>query len=508
MFPEPTILFGGQNSHVDPKTGLSLFGPYSHERQREPWPKSLIVGIVGPPAMVSDAQAWLERCSGVLTNDGRDPFGRPHFPGFRAESAFRCSFVFGDTWSESIRQLDFDRALKEPEPTRRVQQVIQLYTRAIQVLKERDPRPSVILCCIPQDVISSAATSLPRGKGSKGISRAKAKPKASRRTPKFASNQLFLFDELNADLGIEDDEKGHQNLRRGLKAESMEFAIPTQLVWPRTLSLVDSSTPGERLQDIATRAWNFCVALYHKGGGTPWRLADIDPETCFVGVSFYREVLEDNPRLRTAMAQAFTSAGDGYILRGESFEWIKSHRESSPHMSATSAANLMRDVLKLYQDQNKGALPARVVLHKSSRFWEDELEGFRDACKVLPAADFVAFGNRGIQFYRPGQYPPLRGTYIKFSDTEFALYTSGYVPYLKTYPGPRVPRPLDIVEHYGDSPWDLMLREVLALTKMNWNTADFSCSMPITLAFSQRVGQILAEMPSSIQLQNNYRFFM
>jgi hypothetical protein len=67
---------------------------------------------------------------------------------------------------------------------------------------------------------------------------------------------------------------------------------------------------------------------------------------------------------------------------------------------------------------------------------------------------------------------------------------------------------LDIVEHIGDSPWDLVLRETLALTKMNWNTADFACSMPITLAFAQRVGHILAETPPDLVIQHNYRFFM
>ena len=34
---------------------------------------------------------------------------------------------------------------------------------------------------------------------------------------------------------------------------------------------------------------------------------------CFVGVSFYRETLQDNPMLRTSMAQAFTAARDGYV---------------------------------------------------------------------------------------------------------------------------------------------------------------------------------------------------
>ena len=52
---------------------------------------------------------------------------------------------------------------------------------------------------------------------------------------------------------------------------------------------------------------------------------------------------------------------------------------------------------------------------------------------------------------------------------------------------------------------DMVLREILALTKLNWNSADFSVSEPITLAFSRRVGEILAEMPATVKPQEEYR---
>jgi hypothetical protein len=95
----------------------------------------------------------------------------------------------------------------------------------------------------------------------------------------------------------------------------------------------------------------------------------------------------------------------------------------------------------------------------------EELAGFRDACTHVPRTDFVALGSRGIQFYRTGDYPPLRGTYVKFSSSELLLYATGYIPYLRTYPGGRVPEPVEVLEHHGDSPWNVVLQEVLALTK-------------------------------------------
>ena len=498
IIAEPLLSFGQGHSHVDPKTGLSLYGPYSLVGQSSPIVKSIAVGIVGPPQMVADAEAWLQGCKGILSNDGSQPFLYPHFPGFNNERPFNVELVFGESLREAIKDQAFKIALLEKDYPKRLKNIIKLYIQAMQVLKGRDPKPTVILCCIPQEVIDTCTVQEHRFR----LRRVK-RPKS-----KVDKGQFSLFDEPT--LGIEEEELGHQNLRRGLKAEAMEVGIPTQLVWPKTLRLsAPTGGPSQgRTQDIATRAWNFTTALYHKAGGSPWRLADLEPGVCFVGISFYRELVEDNPHMRTSMAQAFTAAGDGYVLRGDTFEWDERRGGRSPHLNRQFAASLLRDVIEMYRTQNRQSLPTRLVVHKSSRFSADELAGFQEACDVIPRTDLVALGNRGLQFYRTGDYPPVRGTYVKFGASDLLLYTSGYIPFLRTYPGPRVPQPLEVLEHHGDSPWDAVLREILALTKMNWNTADFCCSAPITTAFSRRVGQILAELPPGAKVLPEYRFYM
>ena len=497
IISEPLLMFGGGHKHVDPKTGLALYGPYSLQGHSRGPLRSITIGIVGPSGLIANAEAWLEGCKGMLTNDGSQPFLYPHFPGFNGRIPFECDFLYGDAWRESIRDNEIRLAVGKPNFEERVRDVIHLYVRAVEVLAARDPKPDVILCCIAQDVVDTCV-----------VRREKSAPKSTRRPSRFrrVTNQLELFRE--GGLGTEEEEWGHQNLRRGLKAEAMQFGIPTQIVWPRTLRLVNSSEVGsQRTQDVATRAWNFTTALYHKAGGSPWRLAELEPGVCFVGISFYKEISAEAPGMRTSMAQAFTAAGDGYVLRGNTFQWDESHGKS-PHLTKELAANLLRDVIDLYQRQNRGNLPSRIVVHKSSRFWDEELEGLEEASSLVPRKDFVALGYRGLQFYRTGDYPALRGTYVKFSETDLLLYTTGYVPFLRTYPGARVPQPLEILEHRGDSAWDVVLKEILALTKMNWNTADFACAEPITIAFSRRVGQILAEVSPQSKIQPAYRFYM
>lgn len=507
IIAEPKLAFGGGKEHVDPKTGLGLYGPYTLTGQKRPTLTSFIVGIVGPPSMIADAEQWLQVCKGVVSNDGSQPFLYPHFPGFNVDHPFQCELIFGNTWRESFKPADLQSALESTNFYDRVKGVVNLYVKNIKILSQRGPKPNVILCCIPKEVIDFCTVRMKHGGEFKRVKISKAERRA---VEKARSGQMFLFRDMDPTLGIEDEEWGHQNLRRGLKAEAMQFEIPTQLVWPRTLSLTETATTqsGQKSQDIATRAWNFTTALYHKAGDSLWRLAEMEPGVCFVGISFFKEILEKNPRIRTSMAQAFTSAGDGYVLRGNSFEWDESEHGKSPHLDQGAAAALMQKVLDLYKGQNRGSLPSRIVVHKTSRFWDEELAGFQDACQYVPRKDFVTVGWRGIQFYRIGDYPAIRGTYAKFSDTDLLLYTVGYIPYLRTYAGARVPQPIEILEHHGDSPWNVVLQEILALTKMNWNTADFACSKPITLAFSQKVGQILAELPPNLPLRNEYRFYM
>ena len=121
--------------------------------------------------------------------------------------------------------------------------------------------------------------------------------------------------------------------------------------------------------------------------------------------------------------------------------------------------------------------------------------------------DFVALAQREIRVFRHGEYPPVRGTLIEFPHDGALLYTMGYIPQLDTYPKGHVPRPLEILERWTDSDLTTVCREILGLTKLNWNTADHSGSFPITLRFARRVGEILSEV-SDEEPHPHYRFYV
>ncbi|QRE77385.1 hypothetical protein [Methylobacterium aquaticum] len=157
------------------------------------------------------------------------------------------------------------------------------------------------------------------------------------------------------------------------------------------------------------------------------------------------------------------------------------------------------------------------MVHKSSRFWGsehgayNELEGFYAGIEAVnrdASIDLVALDQTKIRLSRKGQYPPVRGTFAMIEGTYPLIYTHGFTPYFDTYLGVHVPEPWTILEKHGDSGFRELATEVLALTKMNVNNASFSDGVPITLAFSRMVSDVLKHVGPEMPVRAEYKFYM
>ena len=105
-------------------------------------------------------------------------------------------------------------------------------------------------------------------------------------------------------------------------------------------------------------------------------------------------------------------------------------------------------------------------------------------------------------------YPPLRGTRFTVGDIDY-LYTTGFISELGQSHVLHVPSPVQIMDHIGhDTPRDTLLKEVLILTKMNWNSSRLGGKGPITLNFSDLVGEIMREMPEDKEPMPQFKFYM
>jgi hypothetical protein len=300
------------------------------------------------------------------------------------------------------------------------------------------------------------------------------------------------------------------DLHHALKGKTMSTGLPIQLFRHSTLQgvlrMLDEgvdSLKGRSLQTPAEVAWNICTALYYKAQGRPWRVARLTPGTCYVGVAFFRNKRRADDAIEFSMAQVFTHSLEGFVVRGTEVE-VDRHSKQA-FMTRAQAGELLSRAIAKYTER-AGAAPQRIVVHKSSRFSDDERMGILDATAEIPF-DLVAMRPTRTRFLRPGTYPTLRGTCIPLSADEALLYTTGYVPRLRTYPGARVPEPLHLF-HDGVSEVHFIAREIMGLTKLDWNTTAFSTTEPITIGFARRVGDVLSELEDDSVAQDHYRFYM
>lgn len=501
ILDEPMLLFGGSFPAVDPKLGISLYGPYSTE-------KSIKLGIVGDKNTISQVCTIIEWLKQPIEGPTRHPMWTQGFPGISPSSPFRCELLTSSDWWQTIVDKDISPLEKFYYVKQRISMAVGIFTKYIKNLLEKEGSLDVIICAPPKKMMDLCITA----EESRLTRRFKRKQWAGKRKRRidFTPTQTYLLDFVPGIKEIQYEEafrRTADNFHHSLKARAMmpDIAIPTQLILPYTLNAY--TLPKQPpMQDPATFAWNLSVALLYKSGGRPWRPDKIPTGTCFVGISFYRERQVYGGQMGTSMAQVFTPEGEGLVLKGERFSWPANR---SPKLKRDSAKRLIEKVLALYE-QHTHVKPSRVVIHKSSKYDDEELKGFEEGLGDIHQRDFMTVTNREkrFRFFRLGYNPIIRGTKVAFPDGMWLLYTKAYIPFLKVYPGPRVPLPLEIIQHIGDTPSEKLSAEILMLTKLNVNSADFCSLFPITLEFSKKVRSILKELPPGTSPKSKYLFYM
>jgi hypothetical protein len=104
-------------------------------------------------------------------------------------------------------------------------------------------------------------------------------------------------------------------------------------------------------------------------------------------------------------------------------------------------------------------------------------------------------------------YPPLRDTLLTLDEQEMVLYTRGSVPFFETYPGKYIPRPLRIHADSTEQTPQYLAREILALTKMNWNNTQFDGAEPVTLRASRQCSSVLRYCSEARHIEPRYSYY-
>lgn len=486
---EPELQFA-QGTHACPRAGITRYDVY--DSRQESRRERIHVGVVGNSQGLDKLHEWLEICAAEIPGKpgAVQPNLFPAFCGFNRQSGFKADFLYSGEIVRQITNTDLKDLNKIEMWEQRVDQAVELYYRDIKFLAQ-NRTVDVIVCVVPDTLYSKVAVQ-----------------QDSEATVEEVAAGAEASDQSHLESNVEEDDEDElteleTNFRRQLKARAMALGKPIQIVREHSLGLDVYDQ-----QDGATKAWNFCTALYYKSGQTiPWKMIpDVNrPSVCALGVSFYRS--RDRQILNTSLAQIFDELGNGLILRGTPVQEDKVDRK--PYLSAEQAAELASRALNEYRDAVRN-MPGRVVIHKSSNFRPSERDGFRGALRALgvSAVDFVTVMPSRLRLFRGKLYPPCRGTRIELDSTTQLLYTRGSVSYYSTYPGKYLPEPLELRMLESEESPAVIAQEVLALTKMNWNNTQFDGKFPVTIGCARKVGEILKYLTEHDMPQIRYSFYM
>jgi argonaute-like protein implicated in RNA metabolism and viral defense len=84
-----------------------------------------------------------------------------------------------------------------------------------------------------------------------------------------------------------------------------------------------------------------------------------------------------------------------------------------------------------------------------------------------------------------------------------------FKPRIGTYDGFEVPVPLAITIQHGDGDLVQVAKDILGLTKLNYNSCQLGEGQPITVKYSDRVGEILLANPGlpSDKWKHNFKYY-
>lgn len=515
---EPLLEFGHGQTAEDPHDGLSLFGP---AEPRSQMPDNIVIGTE------RGIEAWKGWCSALNAPAACvDPSRHrawPPFPGFdvafgaKWPSPHRTYAVDGDKLSEASRKADkHDRAFA----------VAELYLDQVERLGRLDSRPALAICIVPDEVYDNCRpnSSVSFGERSDaGWTKNEAAFMKQAMTNRAAGQGSLLEDDdpqVTAMLeGLDSFAEARSyspDFRRQLKGRMMQHELPVQIIKESTLHITPQVRNGEKgTNPLSDRLWNFGTAIFYKCGAKPWKTPWAREGVCYVGLAYK---LAEDKRTACCAAQMFLDSGDGVVFVGEFGPWYSS-KAGEFHLPPAKAEALLRGTIETYK-QEDGRPLKEIFLHTHSGINFQEYEGFLRAVPegVKLVAVRVRQDRAGQRLYRydehpdvakRGQHPVQRGVFWQRTARHGLLYTNGFKPRIATYDGFEVPVPLSITIQYGDGDVLQVAKDILGLTKLNYNSCQLGEGRPITVKYSDRVGEILLAnpgLPASVW-KHNFKYY-
>jgi len=510
---EPPLTFGNHQEADDPRDGLALFGPCE---QRKGLPDHVAIGTS------AGLERWMAWVAALNTPAYCVDIARqrpwPPYPGF--------DVAFGDSWPIPVKSYDIDaleleQVANKADRYERAYAVANLYLSPMDQIQRLDSKPALAICIVPDTVYQNCRPQSYVAEPSDSKKTEREKRILAAVVGDHRQGQGRLFDESD------DFEDAPRNLeqyglspdfRRQLKARIMAYDLPVQIVRESTLEITEQIRRGEKgTNPLSDRLWNMGTALYYKCGRKPWKTPWAREGVCYVGLAYRRSDRGD--RTACCAAQMFLDSGDGIMFVGEFGPWYSDEKKEF-HLSGDAAEKLLRGTIATYQSQDGRPL-REVFLHARSGIGFEEYQGFKSACP--PDAKLVGIRVRqdrmGPRLFRygdhpktelRGKHPVLRGTFWQRTQRHGLLFTTGFKSRIGTYDGWEIPVPLSITIQHGEGDIVQVAKDILGLTKLNYNACQLGESQPITVKYSDRIGEILLANPEVPKeyWRHNFKYYI
>lgn len=488
FFDEPEIRFGYDQQTAHPKDGLILFGPYNNPLAGS----TLRLGVIATEAGADRYERWAKRISGRIAPGKENDPSHTIFPGF--ETVFQARWPDQPIASLRVDEEELRTAIMQTDRHQAIYHAVSLYAEPIarHSREQSEITVDVWMVVIPEYIYR--------------LGRPKSRPTQDERIQSYypidfkkarrLMQEPSFFEEDNQAAEIYRFEK---NFHNQLKARLLEHRAVIQILRETTIAPDDfrraDGKPLRQLEDPARVAWNLTTSTFYKAGGQPWRLGAPRKGVCYVGVVFKRDDTGPTASHACVGAQMFLDSGDGVVFRGAAGPWYSEDTKTF-NLPKDQARKLLSMVISAYQEGHEGDAPTEVFVHGKKWFSEDEWKGFNEALPQNSKVVCVRIRQDSrLKLFRMGDTNIPRGLAWKMTDHTGFLWSKGFVPRLQTYAGREVPNPLFIQLTRGDADLEVVLRDVLTLTKLNYNACIYGDGLPVTLRFADSVGEILTAAP-------------
>lgn len=462
---EPSLAFDPADSaqqHLNPLAGLAAFGPYSADAWQAAG-RQVRVAILAPHDAIDPVRGLLNSL-----RDPADPQERadylPPYPGFKA--AFRTAIVPADATARQPLPEDLDTqmtASAEPHLT-----LARALTAGLARLAAVRGLFDVVVFYLP-----------------------------SRWDEHFTAGEFDLHDHV--------------------KAAAARLGLPTQIVTDQALGYHCRASVG----------WRLAMALYAKAGGTPYKLTAggmLDPSAAYIGLAYgIRGEGRAGHGFVVCCSQLFDGQGGG--LEFVAYDLTGDIDPANPLLTRTQMRTVLSRSLGIYADRHAGRRPGQLIVHKAFGFTDEETRGAAEAWgrpEDLTCISLTRPAWRGILVTaakdpRTGGprygYAVDRGTLTQLDGHSALLWVAGNAsdttltgrPYLQG--GKGTPRPLLLTRHAGRGPLAKPAAQILALSKMDWNSDALYGSLPATVSYAQVLAKVVKheKLPP---VPYDYRLFM